>query len=49
MIRIRYSYPLAALLPDARLTPYPDAAHGFRLQRHEEFAVEVVAFLSEER
>jgi pimeloyl-ACP methyl ester carboxylesterase len=49
MIRTRYSYLLAGLLPDARLTIYPDAAHGFLFQRHEEFAAEVVAFLSEER
>src|SRR5262249_363414 len=29
MILPRYSYLLAGLLPDARLTIYPDSAHGF--------------------
>jgi hypothetical protein len=34
MILPRYSYLLAGLLPDARLTIYPDSAHGFLFQHH---------------
>src|SRR5262249_32492058 len=37
--------PLAALLPNARLTLYPDAAHGFLFQHHAQFAADVHAFL----
>ena len=47
MILPRYSYLLAGLLPDARVKIYPDSAHGFLFQHHEEFAVDVNAFLSE--
>jgi pimeloyl-ACP methyl ester carboxylesterase len=47
MILPRYSYLLAGLLPDARLTIYPDAAHGFLFQHHERFAADVNAFLGE--
>jgi pimeloyl-ACP methyl ester carboxylesterase len=47
MILPRYSYLLAGLLPDARLTIYPDAAHGFLFQHHERFAADVHAFLGE--
>ena len=47
MILPRYSYLLAGLLPDARLTIYPDSAHGFLFQHHEQFAVDVHAFLEE--
>ena len=47
MILPRYSYLLAGLLPDARLTIYPDAAHGFLFQHHGEFAADVHAFLAE--
>jgi len=47
MILPRYSYLLAGLLPDARLTIYPDAAHGFLFQHHERFATDVHAFLDE--
>ena len=43
MILPRYSYLLAGLLPDARLTIYPDAAHGFLFQHHERFATDVHA------
>ena len=46
MILPRYSYLLAGLLPDARLTIYPDSAHGFLFQHHERFAADVNAFLS---
>src|SRR5512133_1687106 len=49
MILPRYSYLLAGLLPDARLTIYPDAAHGFLFQHHERFATDVNAFLGEAR
>jgi pimeloyl-ACP methyl ester carboxylesterase len=46
MILPRYSYLLAGLLPDARLTIYPDSAHGFLFQHHAEFAADVHDFLS---
>jgi pimeloyl-ACP methyl ester carboxylesterase len=47
MILPRYSYLLAGLLPDARLTIYPDSAHGFLFQHHGQFAADVQAFLAE--
>ena len=47
MILPRYSYLLAGLLPDARLTIYPDSAHGFLFQHHGEFAHDVHTFLEE--
>jgi pimeloyl-ACP methyl ester carboxylesterase len=47
MILPRYSYLLAGLLPDARLTIYPDSAHGFLFQHHAQFAADVHAFLEE--
>jgi pimeloyl-ACP methyl ester carboxylesterase len=47
MILPRYSYLLAGLLPDARLTIYPDSAHGFLFQHRSQFAAEVNAFLEE--
>jgi len=47
MILPRYSYLLAGLLPDARLTIYPDSAHGFLFQHHSRFAADVDAFLAE--
>ena len=47
MILPRYSYLLAGLLPDARLTIYPDSAHGFLFQHHGRFAADVHAFLDE--
>ena len=34
MILPRYSHLLAGLLPNARLTIYPDSAHGFLFQHH---------------
>jgi pimeloyl-ACP methyl ester carboxylesterase len=45
MILPRYSYLLAGVLPDARLRIYPDSAHGFLFQHHDEFAADVRAFL----
>jgi pimeloyl-ACP methyl ester carboxylesterase len=45
MILPRYSYLLAGLLPDVRLTIYPDSAHGFLFQHHAQFAAYVHAFL----
>jgi pimeloyl-ACP methyl ester carboxylesterase len=48
MILPRYSHLLAGLLPNARLTIYPDAAHGFLFQHHTRFASDVRAFLTEE-
>jgi pimeloyl-ACP methyl ester carboxylesterase len=47
MILPRYSWLLAGLLPDARLTIYPDSAHGFLFQHHSRFAADVNAFLME--
>ena len=47
MILPRYSYLLAGLLPHARLTIYPDSAHGFLFQHHGRFAADVHAFLDE--
>jgi pimeloyl-ACP methyl ester carboxylesterase len=47
MILPRYSHLLAGLLPDARVTIYPDSAHGFLFQHHGQFAADVHAFLDE--
>jgi pimeloyl-ACP methyl ester carboxylesterase len=47
MILPRYSYLLAGLLPDARVTIYPDSAHGFLFQHHGQFAADVHAFLKD--
>jgi pimeloyl-ACP methyl ester carboxylesterase len=47
MILPRYSYLLAGLLPNARITIYPDSAHGFLFQHHSRFAADVHAFLGE--
>jgi pimeloyl-ACP methyl ester carboxylesterase len=49
MILPRYSHLLAGLLPDARITIYPDSAHGFLFQHHNQFAADVNAFLDEAR
>jgi pimeloyl-ACP methyl ester carboxylesterase len=46
MVLPRYSYLLAGLIPDARLKIYPDSAHGFLFQYHEEFAADVRSFLA---
>jgi pimeloyl-ACP methyl ester carboxylesterase len=47
MILPRYSHLLAGLLPHARVTIYPDSAHGFLFQHHAQFAADVHAFLQE--
>ena len=47
MILPRYSHLLAGLLPDGRVNIYPDSAHGFLFQHHEEFAADIHAFLEE--
>jgi pimeloyl-ACP methyl ester carboxylesterase len=47
MILPRFSWLLAGLLPDARLTIYPDSAHGFLFQHHSRFAADVNTFLTE--
>jgi pimeloyl-ACP methyl ester carboxylesterase len=47
MILPRYSHLMAGLLPDARVTIYPDSAHGFLFQHHGQFAADVNAFLNE--
>jgi pimeloyl-ACP methyl ester carboxylesterase len=46
MILPRYSYLLAGLLPKARVTIYPDSAHGFLFQHHSQFAADVTAFIA---
>lgn len=46
MILPRDSYLLVGLLPNARITIYPDSAHGFLLQHHSRFAADVHAFLA---
>lgn len=46
MILPRYSHLLTGLLPDARLKIYPDSAHGFLFQHHQQFANDVDGFLS---
>jgi pimeloyl-ACP methyl ester carboxylesterase len=48
MILPRYSYLLAGLLPNARITIYPDSAHGFLFQHHSQFAADVHSFLEED-
>jgi pimeloyl-ACP methyl ester carboxylesterase len=48
MILPRYSHLLAGLLPDARVTIYPDSAHGFLFQHHSQFAADVHSFLEED-
>ncbi|MEU3776025.1 alpha/beta hydrolase [Streptomyces sp. NPDC032472] len=45
MILPRYSHLLAGLIPGAEIKIYPDAAHGFLFQHHEQFAGDVVHFL----
>jgi pimeloyl-ACP methyl ester carboxylesterase len=45
MILPRYSHLLAGLLPQAMLKIYPDSAHGFLFQHHEQFAADIEAFL----
>jgi pimeloyl-ACP methyl ester carboxylesterase len=46
MILPRYSHLLAGLLPNARVTIYPDSAHGFLFQHHSQFAADVTAFIA---
>jgi pimeloyl-ACP methyl ester carboxylesterase len=46
MIAPRYSHLLAGLIPQARLSIYPDSAHGFLFQHHADFAADVIEFLS---
>jgi pimeloyl-ACP methyl ester carboxylesterase len=48
MILPHYSHLLAGLLPNARVTIYPDSAHGFLFQHHTRFAADVHAFLEED-
>jgi pimeloyl-ACP methyl ester carboxylesterase len=45
MILPRYSHLLAGLLPDARIIIYPDSAHGFLFQHHEQFSADIAEFL----
>jgi pimeloyl-ACP methyl ester carboxylesterase len=46
MILPHYSHLLAGMIPHARVTIYPDAAHGFLFQHHAQFAADVQAFLT---
>ncbi len=46
MILPHYSYLIAGLVPKAQLKVYPDSAHGFLFQHHDEFASDVDEFLS---
>ncbi len=46
MIQPRYSYLIAGLVSQAQLKIYPDSAHGFLFQHHDDFASDVDAFLS---
>jgi pimeloyl-ACP methyl ester carboxylesterase len=46
MILPRYSHLLAGLIPGATLKIYPDSAHGFLFQHHEEFVADVDTFLA---
>jgi pimeloyl-ACP methyl ester carboxylesterase len=45
MILPHYSYLLAGLIPGAAVKIYPDSAHGFLFQHHEDFASDVGIFL----
>jgi pimeloyl-ACP methyl ester carboxylesterase len=49
MILPRYSHLLAGLIPDASVKIYPDSAHGFLFQHHDEFASDVLRFLAAPR
>jgi hypothetical protein len=48
MILPHCPYLLAGLLPDARITIYPDSAHGFLFQHYQQFAADVHPFLARE-
>jgi pimeloyl-ACP methyl ester carboxylesterase len=47
MILPHYSHLLAGLIPQASVKIYPDAAHGFLFQHHDEFATDVDGFLDD--
>jgi pimeloyl-ACP methyl ester carboxylesterase len=47
MILPHFSHLLAGLIPQAQVKIYPDAAHGFLFQHHEEVARDVDAFLAD--
>jgi pimeloyl-ACP methyl ester carboxylesterase len=47
MILPCYTHLLAGLIPHAQAKIYPDSAHGFLFQHHEQFATDVQAFLSD--
>ncbi|HME01840.1 MAG TPA: alpha/beta hydrolase [Solirubrobacteraceae bacterium] len=49
MIRPCYSHLLAGLVPGADVKIYPDSAHGFLFQHHEEFSSDVLGFLDDPR
>jgi pimeloyl-ACP methyl ester carboxylesterase len=45
MLPPRLAYIMAGLIPNAQIKIYPDAAHGFLWQHHQEFAADVNGFL----
>jgi pimeloyl-ACP methyl ester carboxylesterase len=45
MILPHYSYLLAGFIPQAHVKLYPNSAHGFLFQHHQEFAADVADFL----
>lgn len=45
MIPPRLSWLLGGLIPDATVRIYPDAAHGFLFQHHQQFAADIAGFL----
>lgn len=47
MILPHFSHLLAGLIPHAKIKLYPDAAHGFLFQHHDDFAADVDAFLDD--
>ena len=48
MVASSQSRVLAERIPNAKLTIYPDSAHGFLFQHHERFAADIHAFLEED-
>jgi pimeloyl-ACP methyl ester carboxylesterase len=47
MIPAKLTHLMGGLIPDVRVTIYPDAAHGFLFQYPVEFATEVLRFLAD--
>lgn len=47
MIPVKLTHLMGGLIPNAKVTIYPDAAHGFLFQYPTEFAAEVLQFLAD--